>query len=94
MKTLMAYFDVLLHFCPKPAALIDSPNSLYLKIFRFIRYDFRCFGDKDSHSIPQTEGFVFLDFKVHKKELLRQILRYITPGSTDHRTIFIRKVIF
>ena len=24
-------------------SIFDSPNSLYLKIFGFIRYDFRCF---------------------------------------------------
>ena len=53
-------------FCVKTSTF-DSTNSLYLKIFEFIRYDFRCFGDKDSFSIPLTEEFVFFDFKVHKK---------------------------
>ena len=69
-------------------------NSLYLKIFGFILYEFKCFGDKDSFSIPKTKELVFFDFNVHKKDQLRQILRYITPGSWDNMTMFIRKVVF
>ena len=34
------------------ASTFDSQNSIYLKILGFIRYDFKCFGDKDSFSIP------------------------------------------
>ena len=30
----------------------DSPNSLYLKIFGFIRFDFMCFGDKEICCLP------------------------------------------
>ena len=57
-------------------------NSLYLKIYVFILCDFMWFGDKYSFSISYTEEFVFFYFTVHKKNLLRQLLRYITPGST------------
>ena len=52
------------------------------------------FGDKDSFSIPLTEELVIFDFKDYKNDLLRQILPYITLGSTDHTTMFLRKVIF
>ena len=65
-KKLVAYFDVILLFVFQTSNF-DSPNSLYLKIFGFIQYDFRCFGDKDSFSIPETEEFVFFVFKFHKK---------------------------
>ena len=92
IKTLVTYLDVILLIVSQTSTS-DSPDSLYLKIFGFIRYDFWCFRDK-AFSIQYTEEFVSFDFKVHKKELLRQILRYSTPGSTYYRTMFIRKVLF
>ena len=70
-----------------PNQHLSFSKFLYLKVFGFNRYECWCFGDKDSFSIPQTEELVFFDFKVHKKERLRQILRYITTGSTDHYPI-------
>ena len=51
MKTLVAYLDVMLLFVSQTSTF-DSQNSIYLKIFGIIRYDFRCFGHKDSFSIP------------------------------------------
>ena len=35
-----------------------SKFPIFKKIFGFIQYDFKCFGDKDSLSIPETEEFV------------------------------------
>ena len=66
---LVADLDVMLLFV-SPTSTFHSPNSLYLKTFGFSRHDFRCFGDKDSFSIPQTEELVFVDFKVHKKRTI------------------------
>ena len=63
---MVAYFYVILLFVSQTSNF-DSPTFLYLKIFGFIRYDFMCFGDKDSFSIPQTEELVLFDFKIHKK---------------------------
>ena len=51
IKTLEAYLDVMLLFVSQTSTFASS-NSIFLKIFGFIRYDFRCFGDKDSFSIP------------------------------------------
>ena len=61
IKKFVSYFDEILHRVSKTCTF-DSPNSIYLKIFGFIRYDFSCFGDED-----KPEEFVFLDFKVYKK---------------------------
>ena len=51
-------------------ATFSVPNlTLILQIpyiFKYLDislYDFRCFGDKDSFSIPWTEDLVFLDLK-------------------------------
>ena len=60
---LEAYFKIMLLFVFQTSTF-DSPNSLYLKIFRFIRYDVKRFRDKDTFSIPLTEQLVFFDFKV------------------------------
>ena len=38
----MQYLDVMLLFVSKTSP-VDSQNSLYLKIFGFIRLDFMCF---------------------------------------------------
>ena len=66
---LVACLDVTLLFVSKTNTF-DSPNSLHLKIFGFIRYDFECSRDKESFSIPQTSQFIFFDFKVNKKNIM------------------------
>ena len=51
-KNVVGLFGCNFTFCAPNRHLWFSKNSLYLKIFGFIRYDFRCFGDKDSFIIP------------------------------------------
>ena len=84
--------DVMLLFVSQTSTF-DYPNSLYLKICGCIQYEFRCFGDK-IRSVFHKQKVWFSSILKFIKKILRQILRYITPGSTDHTTMFIRKVIF
>ena len=51
IKMLVAYLDVMLLLLSQTSTF-DSQNSLYLKIFWFIQYNFMFFRDKDSFSIP------------------------------------------
>ena len=61
-----------LTFCVSNRHLFSS-NSLYLKIFGFIRYDFRCVGDKDL-------------LVCHIHSILKFIKRTITTDTTIYYT--------
>ena len=69
----------------------DSPNSKNIWIYLIRLYVFRRWGFVQ-YSINRT--VCFLQYLSSLKKLLRQILGYITPGSTDLTTVLSREVIF
>ena len=77
--------DVISLFVSKPSTS-NSLTSQYLEIFRFHQIDFMCFEEKGIvgiYSVFHKEIVVFFFVDNSQKNTLRQIPRYITPGSTD-----------